>query len=175
MFEKILITVKNFFGLKYNIFDINIGYELVDKEDLDKILKLNSKTIKNLNSLLINKYTLYLLKLYEIICQFVQYKDKIYNSIEKNKKIIHKIKEEIQIKRKMENSRNIRRLAEEKRMEKIKNIMQKDIRINSLFNKKIDENIVLKNKLKRNKSMAELHKNKQNVKEKEFNFYVNYE
>ena len=175
MFEKILITIKNFFGLKYNNFDINIGYELVDKEDLDKILKLNSKTIKNLNSLLINKYTLYLLKLYEKICQFVQYKDKIYNSIEKNKKIIHKIKEEIQIKRKMENSRNIRRLAEEKRMEKIKNIMQKDIRINSLFNKKIDENIVLKNKLKRNKSMAELHKNKQNVKEKEFNFYVNYE
>ena len=175
MFEKILISIKNFLNLKYNNFDINIAYELVDKDTLDKILKLNSKTIKNLENLLINKYTLLLLKIYEKICQFVIDKDIEYNSIEKNKNIIREKKEEIQLKRKLKNSRNIRQLAEEKRMEGIKNIKRKDLRINSLLNKKLDENIVLKNKLKKSKSTAEKHKNKINFKEREFKFYINYE
>ena len=56
----------------------------------------------------------------------------------------------------------------------IKNIMQKDIRINALFRKIIDENIVLKNKIRKNKSLKEIDKYKKNYKEKEFNFYVNY-
>ena len=142
---------------------------------MNKILKLNQKNIKNLNTPTINEYTLRLLKLYENICEFIKYKDFIYNSIEKNRNIIHKKKEEIQLQRKMKNSRNIRQLAEEKRMAGIKNIMQKDIRINSLFRKVMDENIVLKNKIRKNKSLGEIYKYKKNFKEREFNFYVNYE
>ena len=175
LLERLLTIVKNFFGLKYSEYGINRGFELIGKNELNKILKLNQKNIKNLNTPTINEYTLRLLKLYENICEFIKYKDFIYNSIEKNRNIIHKKKEEIQLQRKMKNSRNIRQLAEEKRMAGIKNIMQKDIRINSLFRKVMDENIVLKNKIRKNKSLGEIYKYKKNFKEREFNFYVNYE
>ena len=175
LLERLLTIIKNFFGLKYNEYGINRGYELIGKNDLNKILKLNQKNLKNLTTPSINEYTLHLLKLYENICEFVKYKDLRYNSIEKNRNIIHKKKEEIQLQRKMQNSRNIRQLAEEKRMAGIKNIMQKDIRINSLFRKIMDENIVLKNKIRKNKSLAEIYKYKKNFKERVFNFYVNYE
>ena len=174
LLEKLLAAVKNFFGLKYNEYGINRGYELIGKNELDKMLKLNPKNIKNMNSITINEYTLCLLKLYENICEFVKYKDAKYNLIEENRLLIHKKKEEIQLQRKLQNSRNVRQLAEEKRMAGIKNIMQKDIRINALFRKIIDENIVLKNKIRKNKSLKEIDKYKKNYKEKEFNFYVNY-
>ena len=175
LLEKLLTIVKNFFGLKYNEYGIDRGYELIGKNELSKILKLNPKNTKNLNTQSINEYTLRLLKLYENICEFVKYKDVLFNSMEKNKSIIHKKKEEIQLQRKIQNSRNVRQMAEEKRMEGIKNIMQKDNKINSLFRKIMDENIVLKNKIRKNKSLAEIHKYKKNYKEREFNFYVNYE
>ena len=174
LLEKLLAAVKNFFGLKYNEYGINRGYEIIGKNELDKMLKLNPKNIKNMNSITINEYTLCLLKLYENICEFVKYKDAKYNLIEENRHLIHKKKEEIQLQRKLQNSRNVRQLAEEKRMAGIKNIMQKDIRINALFRKIIDENIVLKNKIRKNKSLKEIDKYKKNYKEKEFNFYVNY-
>ena len=174
LLEKLLTAVKNFFGLKYNEYGINRGYEIIGKNELDKMLKLNPKNIKNMNSITINEYTLCLLKLYENICEFVKYKDAKYNLIEENRHLIHKKKEEIQLQRKLQNSRNVRQLAEEKRMAGIKNIMQKDIRINALFRKIIDENIVLKNKIRKNKSLKEIDKYKKNYKEKEFNFYVNY-
>ena len=174
LLEKLLTAVKNFFGLKYNEYGINRGYEIIGKNELDKMLKLNPKNIKNMNSITINEYTLCLLKLYENICEFVKYKDAKYNLIEDNRYLIHKKKEEIQLQRKLQNSRNVRQLAEEKRMAGIKNIMQKDIRINALFRKIIDENIVLKNKIRKNKSLKEIDKYKKNYKEKEFNFYVNY-
>ena len=174
LLEKLLAAVKNFFGLKYNEYGINRGYEIIGKNELDKMLKLNPKNIKNMNSITINEYTLCLLKLYENICEFVKYKDAKYNLIEENRYLIHKKKEEIQLQRKLQNSRNVRQLAEEKRMAGIKNIMQKDIRINALFRKIIDENIVLKNKIRKNKSLKEIDKYKKNYKEKEFNFYVNY-
>ena len=174
LLEKLLTAVKNFFGLKYNEYGINRGYEIIGKNELDKMLKLNPKNIKNMNSITINEYTLCLLKLYENICEFVKYKDAKYNLIEENRYLIHKKKEEIQLQRKLQNSRNVRQLAEEKRMAGIKNIMQKDIRINALFRKIIDENIVLKNKIRKNKSLKEIDKYKKNYKEKEFNFYVNY-
>ena len=174
LLEKLLAAVKNFFELKYNEYGINRGYEIIGKNELDKMLKLNPKNIKNMNSITINEYTLCLLKLYENICEFVKYKDAKYNLIEENRYLIHKKKEEIQLQRKLQNSRNVRQLAEEKRMAGIKNIMQKDIRINALFRKIIDENIVLKNKIRKNKSLKEIDKYKKNYKEKEFNFYVNY-
>ena len=95
--------------------------------------------------------------------------------IKKNRHLIYKKKEEIQYERKMNNSKNIRQVEEEKRMQGIKNIMQKDIRINALFRKIFDENIVLRNKIKKNKSVTDMLKYKKFYKEKELNFYVNYE
>ena len=173
--EKLLDTVKNFFNLNYNEYGIEKGYELIGKNDLSKIFKLTQKNIKNLNISAINEYTINLLKLYENICEFVKYKDKIYNSNKKNRHLIYKKKEEIQYERKMNNSKNIRQVEEEKRMQGIKNIMQKDIRINALFRKIFDENIVLRNKIKKNKSVTDMLKYKKLYKEKELNFYVNYE
>ena len=173
--EKLLDTVKNFFNLNYNEYGIEKGYELIGKNDLSKIFKLTQKNIKNLNISAINEYTINLLKLYENICEFVKYKDKIYNSNKKNRHLIYKKKEEIQYERKMNNSKNIRQVEEEKRMQGIKNIMQKDIRINALFRKIFDENIVLRNKIKKNKSVTDMLKYKKFYKEKELNFYVNYE
>ena len=174
-FEKLLDIIKNLFDSNYNEFGIERGYELIGKNYLNNILKLTQKNIKNLNESTINEYTMCLLKLFENIYDFVKSKDKIYNSIEKNRYLIYKKKEEIQLERKMNNSKNIRHLEEENRMQGIKNIIQKDIRINSLLKKKFDENIVLQNKIKKNKSQTNIFKIKQRYEEKEFNFYVNYE
>ena len=175
LLERLLDIITTFFDSKYNEYEIDRGYDLVGKNELNKILTLNPKNIKNLSSISINEYTLCLLKLFENICEFIKYKDVEYNAIEGNRYIIHQKREEIQLQRKIQNSRNIRQLAEEKRMAGIKNILQKDIRVNALLRKILDENIVLRNKIKRNKSLAEINKYIQNYKEKEFNFYVNYD
>ena len=174
-FEKLLTIIKNFFQLKYNEYEIDRGYELIGKNELNKILKLTQKNLKNIDNIYLNKYILCLLKLYENICEFVKYKDVVYNSSEKYRELIHKKKEEIQLQRKMNNSKNVRQLAEEKRVAGIKNIMEKNNRINSLFKKKFDQNIVLKNKIRKNKSLADIFRYRKNFKEKEFNFYVNYD
>ena len=174
LFEKLLAMIKNFFDLNYKEYGIDKGYRMLGKNYLNKILKLNLKNIKNLSTLLINEYTLSLLKIYENICEFVKYKDAIYGSIEENKKIIHKKKEEIQIQRKLKNSRNIRQLAEEKRINGVKKILEKNNSNNIFFKKILDENIVLKNKIIKNKSLAEIDRYKKNFKEKEFQFYVGY-
>ena len=174
LFEKLLTMIKNFFDLNYKEYGIDKGYRMLGKNYLNKILKLNLKNIKNLSTLLINEYTLSLLKIYENICEFVKYKDAIYGSIEENKKIIHKKKEEIQIQRKLKNSRNIRQLAEEKRINGVKKILEKNNSNNIFFKKILDENIVLKNKIIKNKSFAEIDRYKKNFKEKEFQFYVGY-
>ena len=174
-FEKLLTIIKNFFKLKYNEYEIDRGYDLIGKNELNKILKLTQKNLKNIDNIYLNKYILCLLKLYENICEFVKYKDVVYNSSEKYRELIHKNKEEIQLQRKMNNSKNVRQLAEEKRVAGIKNIMEKNNRINSLFKKKFDQNIVLKNKIRKNKSLADIFRYRKNFKEKEFNFYVNYD
>lgn len=174
-FEKLLTIIKNFFKLKYNEYEIDRGYDLIGKNELNKILKLTQKNLKNIDNIYLNKYILCLLKLYENICEFVKYKDVVYNSSEKYRELIHKKKEEIQLQRKMNNSKNVRQLAEEKRVAGIKNIMEKNNRINSLFKKKFDQNIVLKNKIRKNKSLADIFRYRKNFKEKEFNFYVNYD
>ena len=174
LFEKLLTMIKNFFDLNYKEYGIDKGYRMLGKNYLNKILKLNLKNIKNLSTLLINEYTLSLLKIYENICEFVKYKDAIYGSIEENKKIIHKKKEEIQIQRKLKNSRYIRQLAEEKRINGVKKILEKNNSNNIFFKKILDENIVLKNKIIKNKSLAEIDRYKKNFKEKEFHIYVGY-
>ena len=80
----------------------------------------------------------------------------------------------MQLQRKIKNSRNIRQLAEEKRINGVKKILEKNNSINSFFKKIVDENIVLKKKITKNKSLAEIDKYKKNFKEKEFKFYVSY-
>ena len=71
LLEKLLTMVKNFFGLNYKEYGIDKGYNIVGKNYLNKILKFNLKNLKNLSTLLINEYTLCLLKIYENICEFV--------------------------------------------------------------------------------------------------------
>ena len=75
----------------------------------------------------------------------------------------------------LENSKYLKQYEEEKREAGIKKIMQKETNINVLFRKIMDENIVLKNKIKKNDNLIEYKKYKQNLKEKEFNFYVKFE
>ena len=175
LLEKLLGMIKKFFNSQYDDYDINRGYELIGKNELNRILQLNHKSLKNVSIVSINEYTIRLLNLYENICEFVKYKDDIYNSIEKNKYLIRTKKEEFQLQRKMNNAKNLRRLEDEKREANIKNIMQKDININSLFRKVMDENIVLKNKIKKNKSMIDFYKHQKELKENEFYFYVRYD
>ena len=173
--EKLLEIIKTFFSIKYKEFEINRGYEIIGKNALNRILKLNHKTLINTSITSINEYTMRLLNLYENICEYVKYRDNIYNSIEENRYIIRSKKEEIQLQRKIENSSYLKQYEEEKREAGIKKILQKDININALFRKIMDENIVLKNKTKKNDNLFEFKKYKQNLKENEFNFYVKYE
>ena len=173
--EKLLEIIKTFFSIKYKEFEINRGYEIIGKNALNRILKLNHKTLINTSITSINEYTMRLLNLYENICEYVKYRDNIYNSIEENRYIIRSKKEEIQLQRKIENSSYLKQYEEEKREAGIKKILQKDININALFRKIMDENIVLKNKTKKNDNLFEFKKYKQNLKENGFNFYVKYE
>ena len=175
LLEKLLDIIKTFFNLKYREFEINRGYEILGKNQLNRILKLNHKSLNNTSITSINEYTMRLLNLLENICEFIKYRDNIYNSIKENKYIIRSKKEEIQLQRKIENSNYLKQYEEEKREAGIKKILQKDININSLFRKVMDENIVLKNKIKKNDNLIEFKKHKQNLKEKEFNFYVKFE
>ena len=67
-FEKLLTIIKNIFQLKYNEYEIDRGYDLIGKNELNKILKLTQKNLENIDSIYLNKYILFLLKLYENIC-----------------------------------------------------------------------------------------------------------
>lgn len=171
---KLVDIIKNFFSLNYSNYGINKAYKFVEKNILNKILRINIKNINSINKSYINIYILNLLKIYEDICEYIKYKDKQYNSIESNKIIIHMKNEEIQLQRKINNSRNIRQLAEEKRINGIKKIIQKNNRPNLLFKGNVDDDIVLRNKANKKSNSAKLGKNKKDVKEREFNFYISY-
>ena len=171
---KLVDIIKNFFSLNYSNYGINKAYKFVEKNILNKILRINIKNINSINKSYINIYILNLLKIYEDICEYIKYKDKQYNSIESNKIIIHMKNEEIQLQRKINNSRNIRQLAEEKRINGIKKIIQKNNRPNLLFKGNVDDDIVLRNKANKKSDSAKLGKNKKDVKEREFNFYISY-
>ena len=174
LLNRLIEIVKDFFAENYTNYGIEKAYNLVEKNVISKIFSINKKNINNLNRMTINYYILCLLKLYENICQFIKFKDIEYNSIGENKYIIHKKKEEIQLNRKIKNTRTIRQLAEEKRINGIEKIVKRNNKPNLLFKGNVDENIVLKNKIKRNKKLQEMGKNKNNLLEKEFNFYVSY-
>ncbi len=171
---KLVEIIKNFFSLNYSNYGINKAYKFVEKNILNKILRINIKNINSINKSYINIYILNLLKIYEDICEYIKYKDKQYNLIEANKLIIHNKYEEIQLQRKINNSRNIRQLAEEKRINGIKKIIQKNKRPNLLFRGNIDDDIVLRNKANKKSNSAKLGKNKKDAKEREFNFYISY-
>ena len=171
---KLVEIIKNFFSLNYSNYGINKAYKFVEKNILNKILKINIKNINSINKSYINIYILNLLKIYEDICEYIKYKDKQYNLIEANKLIIHNKYEEIQLQRKINNSRNIRQLAEEKRINGIKKIIQKNKRPNLLFRGNIDDDVVLRNKANKKSNSAKLGKNKKDAKEREFNFYISY-
>ena len=174
LLDRLIEIVKDFFAENYTNYGIEKAYGLIEKNVIIKIFSINKKNINNLNRMTINYYILCLLKLYENICQFIKFKDIEYNSIKQNKYIIHKKKEEIQLNRKIKNTRTIRQLAEEKRINGIEKIVKRNNKPNLLFKGNVDENIVLKNKIKRNKKLKEMGKNKHNLLEKEFNFYVSY-
>ena len=171
---KLVDIIKNFFSLNYSNYGINKAYKFVEKNILNKILRINIKNINSINKSYINFYILNLLKIYEDICEYIKYKDKQYNLIEANKLIIHNKYEEIQLQRKINNSRNIRQLAEEKRINGIKKIIQKNKRPNLLFRGNIDDDVVLRNKANKKSNSAKLGKNKKDAKEREFNFYISY-
>ena len=171
---KLVDIIKNFFSINYSNYGINKAYKFVEKNILNKILKINIKNINSINKSYINIYILNLLKIYEDICEYIKYKDKQYNLIEANKLIIHNKYEEIQLQRKINNSRNIRQLAEEKRINGIKKIIQKNKRPNLLFRGNIDDDVVLRNKANKKSNSAKLGKNKKDAKEREFNFYISY-
>ena len=174
LLERLIDIVNNFFSLDYYNYGMNKAYKMVEKNLLNKLLKINKKNINNINKEYINDYILCLLKLYENICEYIKYRDKQYNLNEENKYIIQKKQEEIQLQRKINNAKNVRQLAEEKRVNGIEKIIKKNNKINILFKGNVDENIVIKNKIKRNKKLEEIGKYKNNILEKEFNFFVNY-
>ena len=171
---KLVDIIKNFFSLNYSNYGINKAYKFVEKSILNKILRINIKNINNINQSYINIYILNLLKVYEDICEYIKYKDKQYNSIESNKLIIHMKNEELQLQRKINNSRNIRQLAEEKRINGIKKIIEKNKRPNLLFKGNIDDDVVLRNKANKKSNSAKLGNIKKDFKEREFNFYISY-
>lgn len=174
LLQKLVEIIKEFFSTNYSNYRINKSYKFVERNILNRILKINKKNINYLNQSYINKYILCLLKIYEDICEYIKFKDKQYNSIDSNKYIIHKKNEELQLQRKIKNARDIRQLEEEKRINGINKIIQKNKRPNLLFKGNIDDNVVIRNKIKKNKNSAEIGNIKKNYLENEFNFYVNY-
>ena len=174
LLDRLLEIVSNVFSSNYSGYGIEKAYNLVGKNNLNKIISINKKNINSLDRLTINNYLLCLLKIYENVCQFVKFKDIEYNSIEANKVIIHKKKEEIQLQRKIKNTRTIRQLSEEKRINGMEKIIKRNNRQILIFKGNADDNIVLKNKIKKMKKLEEMGKYKQNFLEREFKFYVNY-
>ena len=174
LLDRLLEIVSNVFSSNYSGYGIEKAYNLVGKNNLNKIISINKKNINSLDRLTINNYLLCLLKIYENVCQFVKFKDKEYNSIEANKVIIHKKKEEIQLQRKIKNTRTIRQLSEEKRINGMEKIIKRNNRQILIFKGNADDNIVLKNKIKKMKKLEEMGKYKQNFLEREFKFYINY-
>lgn len=175
LLEKLIDTIKNFLKANYLNYGIDRIYTLVEPNKIDKILKISSKNINSLNHLVITTYILYLLKIYEDICEYIIDCNVKYSSIKENKSIIYKKNEEIQLNRKLYNGRKIRQLLEEKRENCIQKIMEKNSR-RKLLNHRYayDDNIVLRNKIKKQKEEEEIGIYKKNFKENEFNYYVNY-
>ena len=88
LLERLIDIVNNFFSLDYYNYGMNKAYKMVEKNLLNKLLKINKKNINNINKEYINDYILCLLKLYENICEYIKYRDKQYNLNEENKYII---------------------------------------------------------------------------------------
>ena len=175
LLEKLLYIIKDFINLNYSNYGINKAQKLVGRITFNKLWDINKKNINKVHKTSINEYILYLLKIYENICEYIKSKDVEYNSNKSNKFIIHQKKEEINLQRKINNTKLIRQLAEEKRINGIENIAKRNNELKIIYKLNYDDNIVKKNIIKKMKKKEEIGKYRNKNLEKEYNFYVSYD
>ena len=175
LLEKLIIIIKTFISSKYGDYNIERCYNMVGMVDLDNILKMNKKTFNEKNKFMVYDFCLKLIKLYDDICEYVKYRQAIYESNKKNKLYMKKKIEEVQNLRKISNAREIRQLLDDKRERTIEKILDKWKRPVNRILRKIDDKFSAKLDKNRNKSMKEIEKQRKLFLESEFRGLVCYD
>ena len=176
LLEKLIAIIKSFISCKYGDYDKDRCYHMVGMVDLDIILKINKKSFNEKNKFMVYDYSLKLIKLYDDICEYVKYRQIMYESNKKNRMYMKKKIEEVQNQRKIKNAREIRKLLDDKRERTIEKILDKWKRPVNRVLRKIDDKVNFKlSKKYRNKSMEEIEKQKKLFLQNEFNDLVCYD
>ena len=176
LLEKLITIIKTFISCKYGNYNIERCYHMVGMVDLENILKTNKKTFNEKNKFMIYDYSLKLIKLYDDICEYVKYRQGIFESNKKNKIYMKKKIEEVQNSRKIKNAREIRQLLDDKRERTIGKILDKWKRpVNRVLRKIDDKFNVQLSKRYRNKSMEEIEKQRKLYLQNEFRNLVCYD
>ena len=176
LLEKLITIIKTFISCKYGNYNMERCYHMVGMVDLENILKTNKKTFNEKNKFMIYDYSLKLIKLYDDICEYVKYRQGIFESNKKNKIYMKKKIEEVQNSRKIKNAREIRQLLDDKRERTIGKILDKWKRpVNRILRKIDDKFNVQLSKRYRNKSMEEIEKQRKLYLQNEFRNLVCYE
>ena len=176
LLEKLITIIKTFISCKYGNYNMERCYHMVGMVDLENILKTNKKTFNEKNKFMIYDYSLKLIKLYDDICEYVKYRQRIFESNKKNKIYMKKKIEEVQNSRKIKNAREIRQLLDDKRERTIGKILDKWKRPVNRILRKIDDNFnVQLSKRYRNKSMEEIEKQQKLYLQNEFRNLVCYD
>ena len=149
---------------------------MVGMVDLDIILKINKKSFNEKNKFMVYDYSLKLIKLYDDICEYVKYRQSMYESNKKNRIYMKKKIEEVQNLRKIKNAKEIRKLLDDKRERTIENILDKWKRPVNRILRPIDDKYNFKlSKRYINKSMEEIEKQKKLFLQNEFNDLICYD
>ena len=175
LLEKLITIIKTFISCKYGDYTIERCYNMVGVVDLDNILKINKKSFNEKNKFMVYDYCLKLIKLYDDICEYVKYRQCMYESNKKNKLYMKKKIEEVQNLRKISNAREIRELLDDKRERTIEKILDKWKRPVNRILRKIDDKFNVKLNKNRNKSMKEIERQRKIFLENEFLGMVCYD
>ena len=176
LLEKLITIIKTFISCKYGDYNLERCYKMVGMVDLDNILKMNKKYFNEKNKFMVYDYSLKLIKLYDDICEYVKYRQAMYESNKKNKLYMKKKNEEVQNLRKISNAREIRELLDDKRERTIEKILDKWKRPVNRILRKIDDKFDVKLSQKyRNKSMKEIERQRRIFFENEFRDLVCYD
>ena len=176
LLEKLITIIKTFLSCKYGEYNKDRCYHMVGMVDLDIILKINKKSFNEKNKFMVYDYSLKLIKLYDDICEYVKYRQAMYESNKKNRIYMKKKIEEVQNQRKIKNAREIRNLLDDKRERTIEKILDKWKRPVNRVMRKIDDKYNFKlSKRYRNKSMEEIEKQKKLFLQNEFSDLVFYD
>ena len=147
----------NYFNIDYREYQ-----KYLVKEEFSNIIKSTKEGFNEKNYFLIGQYTLKLFKLFEYVCNYVIFRNKLNKESLGYQNLYQKINDQIQAKRKTNNAKIIRKLIDKKREKTGKQLIEKWNKEIFIKNRKFAVDI--KPILHRNKSQDNIRITNDNLK-----------